>query len=251
MKTLIASLLMLYGLCTPLFALSPADMHLRDGNDSIIIDLPNHSQVIIVVNNLSQLREMGAFSVDSILAQVARQLDSQASYPGDTVMDFYLDEQSGVRTMQPKVLEHDGSQPNPCDAKNQPDLKLNLGLNFGGALIRNLLSPGMEAKITLDMGKGSIGTGLQAQYFFERKDDQWSTHLNAFATAHFGYDFSKNSRVRDRHEVTVGYLVRNRGTIFGENTFLLSYQKDRMRLRPILVFTNNFKSVFPGFALMF
>jgi hypothetical protein len=253
MKTLLYMLVALGIACgNPLAskAITPDQIHLRDGNDTIIIDLPNQAQVLVVVDNLAQLRELGSVSIDSILAQVARQLQAATHYPGDTVMDFFIDERQGLKSMEPEVLKTDQRPPseNPCQT---PDARLNLGLNFGGALIRNYLSPGLEVKISLDYGKGSVGIGMWNQYFFERENSQWNAHLNSFATASVGYDFAKDSRLRDRHELTVGYLVRNRGDIFGKNTFLLSYQKDDLKLRPILILTNNFQSVFPGFALMF
>lgn len=250
MKTLLIALLGILAIATPTKAITPADMRLRDGNDTIIIDLPNQAQVLVVVDNLAQLREMGAVSIDSILAQVAKQLEAATHYPGDTVMDFYMDQQHGLKSMEPEVLKTDQRPPSSTPGSH-PDTRLNLGLNFGGSLIRNLLSPSMEAKISLEVGRTSVGTGLMAQYFFQKQEDGWQTDLNAFATASVGYDFSKESRVRDRHEFTVGYLVRNRGNIYGEHTILLSYQKEHLKLRPILVLTNNFQSVFPGFALMF
>lgn len=246
-------ILLMIVLCTVagnrLLAEAPLAYHFEDGNDTIIIDLPNQSQVIIVVDNIAQLAQMGEVSIDSIIAQIGQQLNANP-YPGDTVMDFYLDPEEKVRSTEPKIIDYDLREAERGKDEDRGKM-LNFGLNWGGGLIRNILSPGVGATVSAKIAQNEFGAGVRTQYFFEKQDDRWSTYVNTFVTGSYAHNFSKDKSRTNWHEISFGYLVGNNGDYFGENTFVLSYGNEHMKIRPELYVTDNFRSIFPGFSFVF
>ena len=135
-------------------------------------------------------------------------------------------------------------------------------LHIGAGLTRNIITPSAEAGIQFqrytrwnsdnyDYFKLTV-----SPYFFFEKDlsgnylvkDNWFANLDIGSV----YESNDKSWLGKRASVGVGYLVINKGNYFKNTTMKLYSEleiRERLTICPELIFTDNFKQIFPGFTL--
>ncbi len=129
--------------------------------------------------------------------------------------------------------------------------------NFGTGLIRNAFAPMAEVGIVLvKQGRRmyndrylqtSIGAFVSSYYIFERNtNNEFSLKDNVFVNLKIANDKREKS-------VGVGYLLSGKGNYFrGVTTkvfFDIRMLKNGLTLSPEIIFTNDFKQIFPGLTL--
>ncbi|MFD1142669.1 hypothetical protein ACFQ4C_16200 [Larkinella insperata] len=144
-----------------------------------------------------------------------------------------------------------------------------LACEFGAGLVRNTFAPTLDASIRFgfrnernDNVERRLWLGYTPYYFFERTDKGFAMNANGFAYVAFGENVRE--RIGGRQEATsfgpsnfkvgVGYLVHRKGDIFTGTTMKLlisSVIHERMTVQPEIIFTNNFKQIFPGLTVRF
>lgn len=142
---------------------------------------------------------------------------------------------------------------NPKDSARS---SIDLGINAGGGLVRNTLAPEFNLTATFDLRrKMQFSVNLSSVYFFEREGN-WKMYDNYF----LGLEFMFSSLFIDlfpehdekRTGFGISYLVGRKGDIFPGTTMKFYLLHDRgVRLRPELYMTNDFKTFFPGIAVVF
>ena len=105
--------------------------------------------------------------------------------------------------------------------------------------------------------KYEIGAHWEPQFFFQTVQGKLQTYRNDFVTLTFGYglkDTSVQKKSPFRHEISVGYLIRNTGGFYEKNTFRVGLDKvslfqDKLTIEPVIYFDNLFKGVTPGLRI--
>jgi hypothetical protein len=147
--------------------------------------------------------------------------------------------------------------------------KLTLTLNMGTGLIRNTFTPMAEASISIysmraafhskDADKHEINNyaslGISPYFFFDRAadgkfyiKDNWFTNFEIGTASNF---MGINSPLLTGG---IGYLTFRKGDYFRGTTmkaFISVKMKNSITICPEVIFTNNFKQIFPGFTIKF
>ncbi len=132
---------------------------------------------------------------------------------------------------------------------------VSLGAGIGMALIRNTLAP--ELSLGLDFNfrdkfnqpRSKFGLLLNNYYLFERDSEGgFHTDLNTFLKGYYAINlFGGEEPIWTG--LGIGYLVANNGGYFKGDTYSLSAsfhkEKRKLNIGGDLIFTDNFKSVFP------
>jgi len=146
---------------------------------------------------------------------------------------------------------------------------LTANLDLGAGLIKNKIAPvfsaGPEFKIAWkgwntawNPGKEYTVYGLNATayYLFDKQSDgKYKTNINWFVNAEYGSIYSrKSNKSLSRSTFGLGYLINPDNTHFQKNTFRFFYNvgfSNGLRVLPEVIFTNNFKNIFPGITISF
>ncbi|GAB3894719.1 hypothetical protein GCM10028803_10110 [Larkinella knui] len=144
-----------------------------------------------------------------------------------------------------------------------------LAFEFGAGLVRNTIAPTVDASIRFGFRnkmnnnvERRLWLGYTPYYFFEKADKGFTMNANGFAYVAFGENVREGIGTRpettsfgpSNFKVGVGYLVHRKGDIFTGTTMKLlisSVIHERMTIQPEIIFTNNFKQIFPGLTIRF
>lgn len=129
--------------------------------------------------------------------------------------------------------------------------------SLGIGVIRNMLAPMAELGIEINdrwsivRGKNSFIRASATPYFFFEKGlgNNIIVNDNWFATLEFG-----TQKGDKRSSVGIGYLFAEKGNYFQNATgklFATYTLSKRVSLCPEIIFTNNFKQVYPGVTIRF
>jgi hypothetical protein len=154
------------------------------------------------------------------------------------------------------------SQTQDSTLKNTTSSEESLGINFGAGLIRNTITPLLQISLNYT-NKDSWGVSLNtASYFFFEQTlkvdntKDFSMYINTFLNAEFlfrgFFDNSKNN-TKNWNGIGIGSLIGRRGDYFTGTTAKLYYifEYEHITITTELIFTNNFKTVFPGISIVF
>ena len=212
--------------------------------DSITLELPHQTKMILILDDVNNLKLLEKTNLDSIVRDLNKQVQSSLT----------PDRNAAQSTSPKKPLPGDARYDLRVSRKND-QIVLNVGPGIG--FVRNqfipklaptaaFLSKGKEFSLTYDMN-----------YFFERSEKRnFKLYLNAFLEFGLGIKIWQKATGEEMiQKVTVGYLVQSSGDYFGKNTFKVSYTypllKRAIKMVPELYITNNFKSIFPGVSITF
>lgn len=113
------------------------------------------------------------------------------------------------------------------------DIYFRIGLGFARkGMIRNIYSVGWDM-----------------MYDFSDSNDNKFYQLNHFVSLGWEHNFSNSPLENKWYGLSVGYLVKQNGDFFKENTFRVSVRKkinDTVSLRPELYFNDFFQNIYPG-----
>lgn len=131
---------------------------------------------------------------------------------------------------------------------------LELNLSAGAGLVRNKWIP----DITFTAGFGFNRKGLlkynpyiSSNLLFDFNAEN-KLNLNIFLNLGFRLNIENASHKPDLFGLEIGYLVGNKGDLFGDHTIKLGINVNPVKkvfLSPQLYFTENFKTVFPGIRI--
>jgi len=169
---------------------------------------------------------------------------------------FYT--QGGKMTIYKNMYRGDfGSNINDRD-------QLVFNLRMGVGLVRNQLSPMADLMLqfkhhlNFSRDRQFLIAGLTAApYFFfsQNAEGKYNTQINWFLNADIGaIGLTSNSRPFSMNSLTagVGYLLQPDGKIFNGTTmkaFVNVGLKSNLTISPELIFTDNFRQVFPAFTV--
>lgn len=139
---------------------------------------------------------------------------------------------------------------------------LSVDVNIGAGLIRNMVAPMTQEGIRYtrhtkwNHKNYDFFSVFASQYFLFEKDASGNFLVkdNWFINADVGsvYDGNEVGWLGKKVSFGVGYLVVNKGDYFKNNTFKVFTDLQvvqRFTIVPELIFTNNFKQIFPGITL--
>ncbi len=123
---------------------------------------------------------------------------------------------------------------------------------IGGEVVKDVVSPIIKLDLRLmKEEKYKIRLGTQINYFFEEGlNNNFNTFINTFISSEY---LIFNKKEKDWNGLGFGYLIKNHGNYYGENTFKITFIKSikTIEIKGELIFIDNFKSVFPGFSITF
>jgi hypothetical protein len=245
--TLILGLLLLLLPFTSGFAQTQIRHNEQAKKDSVLMELPHNTKMILVLDRIENLALVEKTSLDSLVKDLNRQLQAGenlrlAAEPGQ------LPAQKQAAGGGSLVLSKEKD-------KELDQLILNVGV--GAGLIRHSLVPSLTPGVAIRFQqKREISLGLNMNYFFDRNESgPYSMAVNAFVSAGFGLRIKPSQPDSRWQKLEVGYLVRSRGGYFDKDTFKLSYTypiaSQKVHLIPELYFSNSFRTVFPGISIRF
>jgi|GEM_PF-2335837 len=219
--------------------------------DSVAVTLRNEQPLFFILDSVQVMARLAQTDLDELVRRMEpairaelerRRLKSLIPYKGPQEAE-YENEKDGERSLRlrPKHIELD---------------QIALYLNSGAGLVRDRLVPEIGLGLALQLNRGRRGSryvGLNGtmHYFFERRDDgRHQMFINTFLTLELAHSFSREGKLWQK--VGIGYLVSEQGGYFGPNTFKFTLDltgKPRhgtLHLIPELIFTDNFKTIFPG-----
>ncbi len=137
-----------------------------------------------------------------------------------------------------------------------------LDLGIGAGLIRNTASPSIEASFShKHKNKWEIGINTITYFFFEQSikannTKDFKAYINTFLNAEFlinGLFNNENTNKKDWKGFGLGYLIDNNGGYFKGATAKLYFisRYKYFTIIPEIIFTDDFKSMFPGFTIVF
>jgi hypothetical protein len=142
---------------------------------------------------------------------------------------------------------------------------------IGVGMIRDKVSPMIEVLIGVNFWENkkpafwkNFQVGWQPYFSFERgSDGNYLINRNDFVYLAFGKTFDSRG-IKSQEEsnfldlknwrVGLGYLVRQEGNYFQGNTYKLFFQtriKSKISIMPELIFTNDFKQIYPSITIQF
>jgi len=220
--------------------------------DSIAVTMQNEQPLFFILDSVQVMQRLAQTDFDRLIGQMNGEIQEELArrrkknlipYNGPRVA-VYENEKDGQRKVliQAKHLELD---------------HIALFFNTGAGLVRDKLVPeiGLAVALMQNMrGTRYYGLAGTMHYFFDRREDGgYQMFINTFVTLELAQSFSREGKVWQK--IGIGYLVSRQGNYFGENTFKLTLDlagKPRhgtLHLIPELIFTDNFKTIFPGIRL--
>lgn len=209
--------------------------------DSITLELPHQTKMILILDDVHNLKLLEKTSIDSVIRDLNQQL---------------------LTTLPAKVPQPPTKAPTQGDARYDLGLsrkndKLVLNIGPGVGLIRNQFVPKLALTAAILRGNTEFSLTYDMNYFFERSEKRdFKLYLNSFVEFGLGVKtLPKATGTEMLQKVTVGYLVQSSGDYFGKNTFKVSYTypllKRAIKIVPELYLTDNFGSAFPGVSVIF
>ena len=219
--------------------------------DSVAVTMSNGEPLFFILDSVQVMGRLAQTDLDELVRRMGPAIQAELErrrkgnvvpYNGPLVAE-YENEQDGGRNLRlhPRRMELD---------------QIALFGNTGVGLVRDRLVPEIGLGLALQLKRSRpgikyIGLNGSMHYFFERRDDgRYKMFINTFVTLELAQSFSKEGKLWQK--VGIGYLVSEQGGYFGPNTFKLTLDltgKPRhgtLHLIPELIFTDNFKTIFPG-----
>lgn len=152
-------------------------------------------------------------------------------------------------------------------ARIQPNDQLEISPSMSIQNYKNYFVPSFNLGIVLILNnatsvvnksryKYKIGAYWEPQFFFSNNQGKLQTFRNDFITLTFGYglkDPSVQEKSPLRNEISLSYLVGNKGGFYDKNTFRIGLDKivlfKNTSIEPLLYFNNFFKGVTPGLRI--
>ena len=221
----------------------------------VAIWMNNYSDVDKLIADKSMLRHC----MDTLQATKGKKtVSSPFRNPSSTVYRPY---QVGVRrftTYPASILKSETVSPwNISNRKNH----ISLGLNVGAGLVRNTIAPMGEIGLTYTNHRAYrnddyftfMSLSMTPYFFFDRSaDGQFFIKDNWFANFQIGSPGDLLGLKTKLLTMGVGYLVVENGNYFKGPTmkaFMTLRLKEAVTISPEIIFTNNFKQIFPGITL--
>jgi hypothetical protein len=207
--------------------------------------LLNKVAITFSLNDIDNLDVIKELSVESVWDQVSLKYENQGKkniYKGDGVFKYgkaNISEITGTPEVTDSIEISMGVGLGYYRDRFIPDLGLKLGFNFPDRF-----------------GNAKIQTGLlyTQQYIFTGSEISTDKpNLNGFLTGFFNLKYGNGNEVG----FGLGYLIHREGDFYAGDTFKMSLFSQRSSSKfsftPELVFTNDFKQIFPAlkFGLSF
>lgn len=172
------------------------------------------SKLIIQVNDLEILKELKEINVATIINDAANNLDEKGMHR--IPQNFYFD--------------HDGKSLDVSSKKTKSDHKpmdqIELTAAAGVGLDQHILVPDLNARMAFSFAnkgiyKSKYYIGMQWKYYFDDNATTGKTdiNINPFLNIGYEYNFSKTPENSKLYGIEVGYLLKERGGHFDNNTF--------------------------------
>jgi hypothetical protein len=142
-------------------------------------------------------------------------------------------------------------------SRDSTESSLEIGISAGVGLVRNTLAPEFDLTTYFDVKKRmQFGMTLSSFYFFEKHEDVWRMYDHYLLGAEFMFStFFLNlfpEKDAKRSGFGLAYLIGRKGDFFTGTTMKFYLVQERgLRVRPELWMTNDFRTFFPGLALVF
>ncbi len=217
--------------------------------DSVAVTMRNEQPLFFLLDSVQVLERLAQTDLDELVRRMEADIQAEMAqrrrkevipYRGPRMAE-YENEQDGKRNLRLRVKHYELDM-------------ISLFFNTGAGLVRDKLVPEIGAGVALlrnRNGRRYFGLTGSMHYFFDRRDDGgYKMFINTFVTLELAQSFGREGKLWQK--VGVGYLVSEQGGYFGPNTFKLSLDlagKPRhgtLHLIPELIFTDNFKTIFPG-----
>lgn len=208
--------------------------------DSIVVELPNNTKMILVLDDIRKLKLLEKTNLDSLVRALNGQLQ--------------------VKSPPAKSNPVEGNSI-AIKANAESTDQLVLMATVGAGLIRNQVVPQLAPRVEARLKNKSYFVDYDMNYFFDRSPEgKYKMYINSFLDIGIGFKsktglFSSSSAPGHYQRVSAGYLVQQRGGYFERSTFRLSYSypilNNDLKITTHLYFTDNFRFVFPGVSLRF
>lgn len=184
---------------------------------SAYISLEKGNSLIVQNNNLDVfLSDLGRQDLDKIVENAWQEMGKDAK--NRVSLNFYYD--------------HDGEKilGNTKEIKSyhKPMDQIELTGGVGVALDQHILVPDLNAKIAFTFAKKGIYkskytiSGQWKYYFDENNQGETEININPFLNVGYEHNFSKNPNAPRWFGLEVGYLLKQRGDHYNDNTFRLA-----------------------------
>ncbi len=220
--------------------------------DSIAVTLQNDQPLFFILDSVQVMQRLGQIDVDGLIRQMSGDIQTEVERQRKKNLISYRGPREAVYEN-----EIDGKRKLVLRAKQIKLDQLALFFNTGAGLVRDKLVPEIGLGVALlqnRRGTQYFGLTGSMHYFFDRLEDgKYKMSINTFVTLELAQTFSREGKIWQK--VGVSYLVSEQGGYFGKNTFKLTLDlaaKPRhgaLHLIPELIFTDNFKTIFPGIRM--
>jgi hypothetical protein len=217
--------------------------------DSIAVTLQNEQPLFFILDSVQVMQRLGQTDFDGLIGQMSLDIETELERQRKKNLIAYRGPREAVYEN-----EKDGKRKLVLRAKQIKLDQISLFFNTGAGLVRDKLVPEIGLGVALlqnRRGTRYFGLTGSMHYFFDRLEDgKYKMSINTFVTLELAQTFSREGKVWQK--VGIGYLVSEQGGYFGKNTFKLTLDlagKPRhgaLHLIPELIFTDNFKTIFPG-----
>lgn len=213
-------------------------------NDTVRVEFNENSRIEYIFKEPQDFAVFEQVNLDSITRELASQVKA-IPYGTDTVISL---SDGTVKTEERERFE-----------------ALEISGTIGASLVRHKLVPHYGLRIGVSVGykepsivktdndgvKMTIFGEYQHLMFFERAgENDYSSFGNGFANL----GFMARSKDNRGMGLTLGYLVNQNGSYFGENTMKLEFHvstKKSLSMSPFIIATDNFRSFIPGVRIGF
>lgn len=245
-----AGILLLLVFCSSAFAQTQIKKNSSSAADSIVVELPHKTKMILVLDDINKLQLVEKTSLDSLVRTLNKQLQENGTVNPSNASAASLPDQTN-------------SEAATDTTKSKPSDQLVIWGSVGAGLIRQEWVPQLSPGLELWIKDKSYFVHYDMNFFFDRTPERkYKMYLNSFLEVGFGFkkfstDGTKDTKQQSEHfrRISVGYLVQSNGGYFEKNTFRLSYSypilNNLVKIMPQVYFTNNFKTVFPGVSIRF
>lgn len=215
--------------------------------DSIMVELEDKRTMFFILDSLAVLRTLAGRDLDALVPEAGREISAFLATRAKKDLFPYKGFYSATFDREAEAARQLGMSTHAAFHTND---YLRLNILIGAGLIRDKLVPEIGAEAAFVFGnRRFFGLNTTMHYFFDRRENgSYGMAINTFVTVEYGQSFNRGKLWQ---KFGAGYLVGRQGNYFSENTFKASLslgtkKHEGLHLIPELIFTDNFKSVFPA-----
>lgn len=213
---------------------------------TLTMPVEDEAVLIVYTNSLSVLDELAKLDMQAILQDATQNIVEKGAFR--VPQNFYFD--------------HDGNKiiPESIESKSYhtPMDQIELTAGIGVALDKHILVPDINAKIAFTFAnkgivKNRYSLSGQWKYFFDKNASTGKTdmHVNPFINVGYEHNFGKKPGESNWYGIEAGYLLKENGGHFDDNTFRLALT---MKLPNKFTISPEFyigEKIYPGIRLIY